>query len=116
MKKSILFLSTCLTSSILFANDIKLEGIINQIYDNNKSLLIDSVYGGQNSVKVLPNTKIEMDNCGIFGTDKDGKFKDLKEGDFVEIKIYYPHHLNSNSTQTQSVAKEIEVQCHKKAY
>ncbi len=51
---------------MLFADSLKLEGTIAQIYDNNKTLLIDSIYGGQMAIKVLPNTEIEMDDCGIF--------------------------------------------------
>ncbi|MEE6566581.1 hypothetical protein VWM73_12210, partial [Campylobacter coli] len=42
-------------------------------HDNNKTLLIDSIYGGQMAVRILPNTEIDMDNCGIFGMDKHGK-------------------------------------------
>ncbi|EPI8555653.1 hypothetical protein ACS98Z_001821, partial [Campylobacter jejuni] len=43
MKKSILFASALLASSMLFADSLKLEGTIAQIYDNNKTLLIDSI-------------------------------------------------------------------------
>lgn len=51
MKKSILFASALLASSMLFADSLKLEGTIAQIYDNNKTLLIDSIYGGTNGYK-----------------------------------------------------------------
>ncbi|EJV0379047.1 hypothetical protein N5257_001978, partial [Campylobacter coli] len=81
MKKSILFASALLASSMLFADSLKLQGTIAEVYDNNKTLLIDSIYGGQMAVRILPNTEIDMDNCGIFGMDKHGKFKDLKVGD-----------------------------------
>ncbi|EPT3079299.1 hypothetical protein ACVQDO_001576 [Campylobacter jejuni] len=115
MKKSILFASALLASSILFADSLKLEGTIAQIYDNNKTLLIDSIYGGQMAIKVLPNTEIEMDDCGIFGTDKDGTFKDLKVGNFLESKISYGTPATPN-TQAIPVARKIEIQCYKKAY
>ena len=65
------------------------------------------------SVKVLPNTQIDMDDCGIFGMDKSGTFKDLKSGDFLEIKLYYTNMQNQTALP---VAREIEVQCYKKAY
>lgn len=115
MKKNILAIGVLLASLTLFADSVKLEGTIAQIYDNNKTLLIDSIYGGQMSIKVLPNTKIEMDDCGIFGTDKDGTFKDLKVGDFLESKISYGVATTPN-TQAIPVAREIEIQCYKKAY
>ncbi|MDX2323499.1 hypothetical protein OXW40_04525 [Campylobacter hepaticus] len=110
MKKHILIASALLTASMLFGQSVKIQGTIAQIYDNNKTLLIDSIYGGQVAIKVLPNTKIEMDDCGIFGTDKDGAFKDLKIGDFLESKIAYENSKNL------PLAKKIEIQCYKKAY
>ncbi|HEB9326917.1 TPA: hypothetical protein RZK19_001241 [Campylobacter coli] len=117
MKKGILIASALLTGSILLADSVKLQGTIAEVYDNNKTLLIDSIYGGQMAVKVLPNTEIDMDNCGIFGIDKNGKFKDLKVGDFLEVKVYYPGY-SSNPTQTPviPVAREIDIECYKKAY
>ena len=113
--KKIFFLVASLASTILLADSVKLEGTIAQIYDNNKTLLIDSVYGGQIAIKVLPNTEIEMDDCGIFGTDKDGTFKDLKVGDFLESKIFYGMPITPN-TPAIPVARKIEIQCYKKAY
>lgn len=117
MKKSILFASALLTGSMLFADSVKLQGTIAEVYDNNKTLLIDSIYGGQMTVRILPNTEIDMDNCGIFGMDKHGKFKDLKVGDFLEVKLYYPGY-SSNPTQAPAipVAREIDIECYKKAY
>ncbi|HDZ5065653.1 TPA: hypothetical protein RTH03_001276 [Campylobacter jejuni] len=115
MKKSILLASALLTSSILLADSLKIEGTIAQIYDNNKTLLIDSIYGEQIAIKVLPNTEIEMDDCGIFGTDKEGTFKDLRVGNFLESKIFYGTPATSNA-QAIPVARKIEIQCYKKAY
>ena len=112
MKKIALALAV-LSNTLLIADSVKLQGTINQVYDNNKTLLIDSIYGGQTAVKVLPNTQIDMDDCGIFGTDKSGTFKDLKTGDFLEIKLYY---TNTPNQPVLPVAREIEVQCYKKAY
>ena len=74
---------------MLLADSIKLEGTIAQIDDNNKTLLINTIYGGEMTIKVLPNTKIEREGCGILGMDKDGTFKDLRIGDFLESKISY---------------------------
>ncbi|MBM0636464.1 hypothetical protein LNU06_00195 [Campylobacter sp. VicNov18] len=113
MKKHIFIVWAVLASSMLFAHSVKIQGTIAQIYDNNKTLLIDSIYGGQMAIKVLPNTEIEMDDCGIFGTDKEGSFKDLKEGNFLESKISYG---NSSTPNSIPVARKIEVQCYKKAY
>ncbi|TKX29166.1 hypothetical protein [Campylobacter estrildidarum] len=113
--KKILFLAACIVGSTLMADSVKLEGTIAQIYDNNKTLLIDSIYGGRMAIKVLPNTEIEMDDCGIFGTDKEGTFRDLKVGDFLESKIFYGMPITPN-TQVIPVARKIEIQCYKKAY
>lgn len=114
IKKSILIASV-LTSSVLLADSIKLEGTIAQIDDNNKTLLINPIYGGEMTIKVLPNTEIEMDDCGILGMDKDGTFKDLRVGDFLESKISYGVPATPN-TQAIPVARKIEIQCYKKAY
>lgn len=115
MKKSILFASALLASSMLFADSLKLEGTIAQIDDNNKILLINPIYGGEMTIKVLPNTEIEMDDCGILGMDKYGTFKDLRVGDFLESKISYGVPATPN-TQAIPVARKIEIQCYKKAY
>lgn len=56
-----------------------------------------------------------MDDCGIFGTDKDGTFKDLQVGNFLESKISYGAPATPN-TQAIPVARKIEIQCYKKAY
>ncbi len=115
MKKSVLALVAILSGSILLANSVKLEGTIAQIYDSNKTLLIDSIYGEQIAIKILPSTEIEMDDCGIFGMDKSGTFKDLKVGDFLESKISYRLSTTQN-VQSVPVARKIEIQCYKKAY
>lgn len=114
--KKILFLGTLLASTALFADNVKLQGTIAEVYDVNKTLLIDSTYGGQMAVKVLPNTKIEMDNCGIFGMDKYGKFKDLNPGDFLEIKLQYQYNPTNQGVPAVAIAREIEIECYKKAY
>ncbi|MCW1359833.1 hypothetical protein [Campylobacter sp. US33a] len=118
MKKIAVFaIGAILAGSTLLADSVKLQGTIAEIYDNNKTLLIDSIYGGQMAVKVLPNTEIDMDDCGIFGMDKRGMFKDLNVGDFLEVKLYYPSTMNTpTNSQVVPVAREIEIQCYKKAY
>lgn len=95
-------------------SSFKLQGTIAKANIEDKTILVDSIYGDRVLVKVLPNTEIDMDNCGIFGIDKYGTFKDLKPGTFVEIKLYFQ---NSNENKPNPIAREIEIECYKnKAY
>ncbi|MBK1972402.1 hypothetical protein JG677_05605 [Campylobacter sp. TTU-622] len=117
MKK--IFLSLVVGTGILtnlLADGIKIQGSIAEIYDNNKTLLIDTIHGGQMAIKILPNTEIDMDNCGLFGMDKKGMFKDLKTGDFLEAKIYYMSSSATPSNTAIPTARKIEIECRKKAY
>lgn len=118
MKK--LFLSLIVTGSVIFTNlladGIKIQGSIAEIYDNNKTILIDAIHGGQVAIKILPNTEIDMDDCGIFGMDKKGMFKDLKIGDFLEAKVYYMSSAITPPSTTIPTARKIEIECRKKAY
>lgn len=91
-----------------FAKYFKLEGVIVNANNESKIIEVDSIYGERLSVKVMPNTEIDMDNCGPFGSDKYGTFKDLTKDIFVEIKIY---HLLDN--RDLPIAKEIEIDCKK---
>lgn len=111
MKRCFVFLALFLTSSWLFADGYKIYGTISQLYENNKTLIIDSVNGASMAVKVMPNTEIDMDNCGLFGMDKQGKWKDLKVGEFVEMKLYY-----QAKSEATTLVKEIQIDCDKKAY
>lgn len=104
------FISLCLGMSV-FGDSFKLEGIIASI-DNEKTIIIDSVYGDSVVVQVLPNTEIELDNCGVFGISKYGTFKNLSLGAFVEVKLYFQN--AANGERTNPIAYEIEVECYKK--
>ena len=53
-----------------FASSFKLQGIIASADHTNKTITVDSIYGDSVVVKILPNTEIEMNDCGIFGIDK----------------------------------------------
>ena len=103
-----------LISTLSFANSYKLQGTIAAVNPEDKTIMVDSIYGDHVVVKILPNTEIEMDNCGVFGTDKDGTFKDLTPGTFVEMKLYFQ---NTHNTKSHPIATEIEIECYKnKAY
>ncbi len=94
------------------ASSFKLQGTIAKANIKDKTILVDSIYGDSVAVKVLPNTEIDMDNCGVFGIDKYGTFKDLVPGTFVEIKLYFQENNKANP-----IAREIEIECYKnKAY
>ena len=91
------FISLCLGMSV-FGDSFKLEGIIASIDNEKKTIIIDSVYGDSVVVQVLPNTEIELDNCGVFGISKYGTFKNLSLGAFVEVKLYFQNAANGERT------------------
>ena len=78
----------------------------------------------------MPYTEIKGDDCGAFGQDVYGTFKDLTVGKFVEVDAIpyggYNAYADSNAgainPQTglpqnmQLTAKEIEWKCYPKAY
>ncbi|TLD87805.1 hypothetical protein [Helicobacter sp. MIT 05-5294] len=97
---------------LVFAKGLKLEGIIASVDNANKTITIDSFYGDSVVVKVLPNTEIELEKCGVFGMDKYGTFKDLLPGSFVEVKLYFQNF--GDEGKTNPIAYEIEIECHKK--
>ncbi|MBX7490355.1 hypothetical protein [Helicobacter turcicus] len=92
------------------ASSFKLQGTIAQTNSADKTIVVDSIYGDSVVVKVLPNTEIDMDNCGVFGIDKYGTFKDLTPGTFVEIKLYFQ---DFNNGKANPIAREIEIECYK---
>lgn len=113
-----MFLKTALIFPLLIAvslaSSFKLQGTIAKANTKDKTILVDSIYGDSVMVKILPNTEIDMDNCGIFGIDKYGTFKDLTPGTFVEIKLYFQ---DLNNGKANPIAREIEIECYKnKAY
>lgn len=110
--KAILFIALLESSSL--ASSFKLQGTIAKTNSTDKTIIVDSIYGDSVAVKVLPNTEIDMDNCGVFGIDKYGTFKDLTPGTFVEIKLYFQ---DLNNGKANPIAREIEIECYKnKAY
>lgn len=113
MKKIILALS--LGISAIFADGMDLNGIITDINDTNKTITINGYL-----VQVLPQTKIELDECGIFGMDLAGKFVDLTIGSFVEAEVFpnmvsvAGQYATANAGTTGApiyIAEEIEVKC-----
>ncbi|MCX2683460.1 hypothetical protein OQH60_06110 [Campylobacter sp. MIT 21-1685] len=110
----IFFLVLFFGSSCLFADGIKVHGVIAEVYENNRTLVLDSAYGGVMAIRVVPHTEIDMDNCGFFGMDKHGRWKDLKIGEFVEVELYYTSY--QPNAMSVPVAKEIQIECHRRAY
>lgn len=134
MKKFKLF-SACLLASSLFsvANadfDFDVYGQIANVDNANKTITLASQTGGQLVIKVLPYTEIKGDDCGPFGMDVYGTFKDLTPGKFIKVEAvpYGGYNAYNNSNQNainpqtglpsdgQLTAKEIEWQCGRRAY
>ena len=81
MKKLALCLTLCVGS--LFAGGMDFKGLITGVDDKNKTITINGYL-----VQILPQTRIKLDDCGIFGTDVAGKFVDLKQGSFVKVDVF----------------------------
>ncbi|MDE5592036.1 MAG: hypothetical protein K2I63_03660 [Helicobacter sp.] len=103
------------------ADSDEIMGQISAVDDINKTITLN-VHGNEMIIQVFPHTKIKGDDCGTFGSDVYGTFKDLTIGKFVEVEVTpYGNHANpSTSSQkgTHFGAKEIEWKCNskKKAY
>ena len=113
MKKIILCVLVGISG--LFAGGMDLEGLITGIDDKNKTIAINGVV-----VQVLPQTRIKLDDCGIFGTDLAGKFVDLKQGAFVEAEVFPNMSSVAGQYATPNagaagapmyIAEEIELKC-----
>lgn len=113
MKK--ILATLCFGFSVIFAGGIDLDGVITDINDANKTITINGFL-----VQILPQTKIELDECGIFGMDLAGKFVDLKVGAFVEAEVFPNMTSVAGQYATQNagsvgapiyIAEEIEVKC-----
>lgn len=100
-------------SALAWGDSFKLEGTIASVDNTNKTITVDSIYGDSIVVQVLPNTEIELDDCGVFGMGKYGTFKNLLPGTFVEIKLYFQNFNNGNE-RANPIAYEIEIECYKK--
>lgn len=106
------------------AYDFDLHGTISAVDNANKTITLAGP-GGQVVIKVLPYTEIKGDDCGAFGQDIYGSFKDLTPGKFVKVEAIPNGDYNAyNGGQMDNttglpkdlVAKEIEWKCMPKAY
>jgi len=125
-KKIVAFFASFILASVAFGDGV--YGVIVDVSDASKSILVETTYGQRINMKILPNTEIDMDNCGIFGTDRYGTFRDLKVGTFIKAEIFYgygyynnqglPSQGNPNDPNAVPTAtvKEIEIECGKRAY
>lgn len=118
-----------LSTSAMAGYDFDVHGQISAVDNKNKTITLSGP-GGQLVIKVLPYTEIKGDDCGAFGQDIYGSFKDLTVGKFVEVEAIpyggYNAYAESNAQavnpQTglpqnmQLTAKEIEWKCYPRAY
>lgn len=118
-----------LSTSAMAGYDFDVHGQISAVDDKNKTITLSSA-GGQLVIKVLPYTEIKGDDCGAFGQDIYGTFKDLTVGKFVEVEAvpyggynaYADNNAQAINPQTglpkdmQLTAKEIEWKCRPQAY
>ncbi|EAH9380861.1 hypothetical protein DOZ98_01310 [Campylobacter upsaliensis] len=115
MKKTLAVLATlCLGFSVANAEDI--YGTIIDINDASKTILVETSYGQKINMKILPHTQIDMDECGIFWTDKQGTFKDLKVGTFLEAEVFYTNTQDPQAAPQMVTVKKIDIECKKRAY
>ncbi len=125
----ILAMSLAFATSAMADWDFDVSGQISAVDPAKKTITISGP-GGQLTVTVLPYTEIKGDDCGPFGQDIYGTFRDLTVGKFVQIEAIpyggYNAFNNSNANainpQTglpqnmQLTAKEIEWKCYPRAY
>ncbi|WP_026943516.1 DUF5666 domain-containing protein [Helicobacter rodentium] len=123
------FAAAAILSTSAMAYDFDVAGQISAVDNQNKTITLSGP-GGQLVIKVMPYTEIKGDDCGAFGQDVYGTFKDLTVGKFVEVDAIpyggYNAYADSNAgainPQTglpqnmQLTAKEIEWKCYPKAY
>ncbi len=113
MKKIALSLALCFGG--LFAGGMDLNGLITAVDNQNKTITINGFV-----VQILPQTKIKLDDCGIFGTDLAGKFVDLVQGSFVEAEVFpnmtsvAGQYATANAGAAGApayIAEEVELKC-----
>lgn len=123
------FAAAAILSTSAMAYDFDVAGQISAVDNQNKTITLSGP-GGQLVIKVMPYTEIKGDDCGAFGQDVYGTFRDLTVGKFVEVDAIpyggYNAYADSNAgainPQTglpqnmQLTAKEIEWKCYPKAY
>ena len=124
-----LAIAAILSTSAMADYDFDVAGQIAAVDNANKTITLAGP-GGQLVIKVLPYTEIKGDDCGMFGQDVYGSFKDLTVGKFVKVEAipyggynaYADSNANAINPQTglpqnmQLTAKEIEWKCYPKAY
>lgn len=114
MKKKIVgFFATLILANYAYADGI--FGTIVDVNDASKSIIVETTSGQRMNMKILPNTEIDMDDCGIFGTDKYGTFRDLKVGTFIEAEIFYSQ-MNPQDAMQNATVRKIDIECKKRAY
>ena len=110
--------------------DFDIYGQIANVDNQNKTITLASQSGEKLIIKVLPYTEIKGDDCGPFGTDTYGTFRDLTVGKYIKVEAipYGGYNAYNNSNQNainpqtglpsdgQLTAKEIEWQCGRRAY
>ena len=118
-----------LSTSAMADYDFDVAGQIAAVDNANKTITLAGP-GGQLVIKVLPYTEIKGDDCGMFGQDVYGSFKDLTVGKFVKVEAipyggynaYADSNANAINPQTglpqnmQLTAKEMKWKCYPKAY
>lgn len=123
------FAAAAILSTSAMAYDFDVAGQISAVDNKNKTITLSGP-GGQLVIKVMPYTEIKGDDCGAFGQDVYGTFRDLTVGKFVEVDAIpyggYNAYADSNAgainPQTglpqnmQLTAKEIEWKCYPRAY
>ncbi|MBF7049205.1 hypothetical protein IY972_05860 [Campylobacter volucris] len=114
-KKFALLIAILGFSSFAYASD-GIYGTIIDINDNTKTIIVDTTYGQKINMKILPNTEIDMDDCGIFGMDKTGTFADLKIGTFIKAEFFHSNAKQPLDQIQNVMIKEIKIDCKKRAY
>lgn len=114
-KKFALLIAILGFSSFAYASD-GIYGTIIDINDNTKTIIVDTTYGQKINMKILPNTEIDMDDCGIFGMDKTGNFTDLKIGTFIKAEFFHSNTKQPLDQIQNVMIKEIKIDCKKRAY
>lgn len=94
----------------LYADGYEIKGIIGNIDNNAKTISVNGML-----IQVMPQTRIELDDCGIFGMDMNGKFTDLAVGSFVEVEAWpnqvVQNQIDTGNTTANYIASEITLEC-----
>ena len=117
MKKKVFALVAMLAAASLYA-DSWLQGAVTQVNEAQKIVVVDTIHSGQVAVKILPTTRVELDECGWFGLadswifTENGDFWDIEVGRYVEVDAYMPVNAQGGTT----TATKVEVKCRPRAY